>query len=275
MFSFDERIAKLRGKPFVPPTPTGRPPGIPEPRIHSLELRVTDRAEADLCDMLAEHFRAQGWDIWFEVPLGNGRPDIIGIRDDQTMGIEAKRLDIDGVIKQGFRLIPFVDLAYVALPLEAASAVELQLTRSHSGGPDRIFRSFGVLSVGRKIDELRHPTARPSRRVATAELRHLAELHGADRGGVSGGDFTPRNIRLWGEFASGRTIEELASEHNLSQQVVRTGLRRLLRWHEHLVECPDATACEEPAFAAAHRNTEAVAALPDLSKATLRRLVPR
>ena len=275
MTSFDERVARLRGKPYTPTTPAVRPPGIPPPRIRSLALRVTERAEADLCDMLAEHFRALGWDIWFEIPLGSGRPDIVGIKGDQTMGIEAKRFDVDGVIEQGRRLTPLVDLAYVALPLEAASAVDLQLSRRYSGDAGRPLRSFGVLAVGSRIRELRPPTARPSKRTPTEELRRLAELHGADRGGVSGGDFTPRNVRLWGGLASGLAIEDIAAEHSLTQQVVRTGLRRLLRWREHLVDCTDASACEEPAFAAAHRNAETVAGLPPLSKAALGRLVPR
>ena len=275
MGTFSEHLARLRGRAIPSPAVVRRPPGLGEPAIRGRTIRLADRAETDLCDVLAEHLRTNGWEVWFEVPLGQGRPDLVAIRANETLAVEAKLIDIDGVVKQGYRLLPYVDQAYVALPLGPASEVNLRLARRSTRGAERgSMGAFGIFAVGRSVTELRHPDHYPGRRIPTAELRRLAELHGSERGGVSGVDFTARNVRLWVEIAAGSSVADLAARHGISETAIVAGVRRLSRMVEHLASCPGGRACrssddERAVIASAHRHAAIITGLPTIDEGPL------
>ena len=272
MSSFNRAVATLRGKEMPPHARAVRPVDMATPRIWTFSRPLTARPEADLCDVLADYLRNDDWDVWFEVPLGPGRPDIIAIRDHTTLAIEGKKTDVKGVIRQGYRILPFVDLAYVALPLAASSEVELELSRTlrRDAEHDRRPRPmFGVLSVGKTVREMRSPTAHPARRVEPIVLRRIADLHGAERGGTPGTDTAPLNLRIWQAVADGATLHDIATDANISESSTRSALRRLARWRDHLAQCQGGQCTAEPsdipALVAAHRYAEAVLALPPIA----------
>lgn len=229
------------------------------------------RSEADVCDRLGAWLRADGWEVFFEVPLGSWRPDVVAFRDQETLAIEAKLLDVFGVIKQGLRVARAVDRPYVALPFGAADVVVLELARYERDqiqAGRRLTCLPGVLGVGTEVVELRHPLGRPSKRLPTAGLREMAERFGTERGGIPSQDQTGRNIELWRKrVIAAAAVTTLAEEYNLSPTAVRTAVGRISAWREHLRTC-SGYPCAERAldrefFAGAHKHTLELAALPE------------
>jgi hypothetical protein len=270
MSDFDRAIAALRGLPPPPAKLRVRPSDLPDP-TDVREQRVSRRSEADVCDRLGEWLRADGWEVFFEVPLGSWRPDVVAFKERETLAIEAKLLDVDGVIQQGLRVAKSVDRPYVALPFGAADVVVLALARYER---DQIRAGHrpacmpGVLGVGTDVIELRHPLGRPTKRLATDKLRERAERFGTERGGIPSTDQTERNVELWRKrIIAKASVATLAEEYKLSPTGVRTAIGRITAWREHLRTC-SGYPCAERAldrefFAGAHKHTMALASLPD------------
>lgn len=270
MSEFDRAIAALRGQPPPPAKVRIRPSDLPEP-TSIRDQRISQRSEADICDKLGDWLRADGWEVFFEVPLGAWRPDVVAFRDAETLAIEAKLLDVQGVIRQGLRVAKSVDRPYVALPFGAADMVVMELARyerDQARNGRRLGCLPGVLGVGTGVVELRHPLGHPTKRLNPTALRETAERFGAERGGVPSSDATERNIEIWRKRLIGKaSVAELAQEYNLNPTGVRTAVSRITTWREHLLTC-SGYPCAERAldrefFAGAHKHTMALAAMPD------------
>jgi hypothetical protein len=273
MSDFARQIAALRGLPPPPDKPRVRPYELPDP-TDITGKRTDQRSEADICDRLGNWLREAGYEVFFEVPLDDYRPDVVGFRYDQTLAIEAKRKDAFGVIRQGMRVAKRVDIAYVALPFGAAdlvvselAAFELKVAARADGRKPPAMP--GVLVVGpTRVEELRPPEWRPYRRLATAELREAAERFGAERGGVPSLDQIERNVDIWRRLGTGESLIELAAEYRLSLIGARIAMKRLSLWREHLAGCGGYPSCvsrnasDREFFAYAHRHDEAIRALP-------------
>lgn len=246
-----------------------RPVGTSEAKIHQIERDLVQMAEVNMCDRLEIQLEEQGYDVFFEVPIGVGRPDVVAIRGEETVGIEAKRRDIKGVVKQGLRLARYVDRAYVAVPIttlnEVTTAIDrLARTTVEKG---RTYAIPGIISVGpSEIKVMRAPIGEPSERIPTAELRRAADLVGEEQGGVPGGDRSARNLAIWTSWAGGLPVVLIARRQSLPTRVVRRILTRVARWSAHLETC-DGSPCrgdalELEAHKGAHVNTAIVLALP-------------
>jgi hypothetical protein len=272
MSDFYKQVAALRGVPPPPPRKHVRPLELPEP-TDVLEKRSSQRSEADMCDKLGDWLRRQGYEVFFEVPLDDYRPDVVGFEGDLTLAIEAKRKDVFGVIKQGLRIARRVDIAYVALPLGAADAVVAELAgyelkvaaRADGRRPSAM---PGVLVVGpANVEELRPPSGAPYRKIKTAELRENAERFGAERGGVPSTDQTERNAAMWRRLAAGEPLPALAEEYRLTDIAARVVIKRLEAWREHLLLC-NGYPCvarrqtDRDFYAIGHRHAEAIKSLP-------------
>ena len=268
MNSFARSLAALRGKPAPPdPEPPNRPAGLPEPVIRSTGLSLAARAEADVCDLLGAWLIASGYEIFYEVPLGRSRPDVVGVRADGSVGIEAKLEAVDDVVRQGIRIARRFDRPYVALPpIPAAEATRLltRLTRERPG-----LALPGVLAVTREVSELMAPSTHPRRPVSLDELRRLGQLHGTPRGGLPGGSAFERDVRLWIAAAEGESLAALSARADLSSASLRSVLRRINEAREHAGVCPGERACPEAGGAmgearlkVVHRYAERLRDLP-------------
>jgi hypothetical protein len=272
MSDFARQIAALRGLPPPPDKPRMRPLELPDPTDVTAK-RTDQRSEADICDRLGDWLREAGYEVFFEVPLDDYRPDVVGFRNDQTLAIEAKRKDAIGVIRQGMRVARRVDIAYVALPFGAADLVVsllagLERDISSRAAGRKPPAMPGVLVVGpTRVEELRPPLGRPYRRMLTAELREAAERFGAERGGVPSVDQIERNVDIWRRLVAGESLTDLAAEYRLSMVGARTAMKRLSLWREHLAGCGGyPCVARHPAdrefFTYAHKHDEALRTLP-------------
>lgn len=283
---FEEALTNLRGSKATAKAlnrkVVRRAAGLPDP-IARRAKSVRERSEADLCDLLGAWIAARGFEVFYEVPLNGGRPDVVGLRTaadaglaagsrDQTLAIEAKLRDVNGVIKQGWRIVHAVDLPYVALPLGAAEEVirtfdRMEVKRTDDGRRPPALP--GVLAVGRSVRELRRPTGAPKRRLSPDKLRDIAERFGAERGGVPNTDQTERNLAIWQRRAGGESIRGLAAAFSMSATAVRHALRRLGYWRTHLADC-NGNPClsidlaDRDFYAGAHRRSAEIRALVDL-----------
>ena len=230
MSDFDKALAALRGVPPPPPKARVRPADLYDPTA-GREKRIAEMSEAELCDRLGEWLLRGEWEVFYEVPWENARPDLVGFRNEKTLAIEAKRTDIFGVIKQGLRIARWFDYAYVALPFGAADGVVMELARLAQRAKERGNRRLGlpgVLAVGSDVVELRPSSAFPTRRAPNLALRQAAERFGAERGGVPSTDQTERNAELWiARVSQGRPTKELAATYRMSPTAVRTSLKRI------------------------------------------------
>jgi len=272
MSDFYKQIASLRGVPAPPPKKPVRPLELPDP-TDVLEKRTVRRSEADICDKLGEWLRSRGYEVFFEVPLDDYRPDVVGFQGDATLAIEAKRKDVIGVIKQGLRVARRVDIAYVALPLGAADEVVKELAkyslRVQARTDGRLPPAMpGVLVVGpTHVEELRPPAGSPYHKIKTAELRESAERFGTERGGVPSTDQTERNAEIWRRFAAGESLGDLADEYRIPLAAARLAIKRLEAWKEHLVFCMgDPCVARRPSdrefFAFGHKRASIIGGLP-------------
>jgi hypothetical protein len=272
MNDYQRQLAALRGQKPGPPKIPYRPIELPDPTDHH-EKRTSQRSEADICDKLGDWLRAQGYEIFFEVPLDNFRPDVVGFRGEETAAIEAKKEDYVGVIKQGMRLARRVDRPYVALPFGAADsavAEQAEIERKimlRSGGRKPVVMP-GILAVGREnVRELRAPYGRPYKRMATEKLRESAERFGAERGGVPSTDQTDRNIEIYLKFLDGKSIGTLAQNYKISETAAKTAVKRIAAWRGHLVLC-NGEICrvtrqdDREFFVGAHKHSEQLRYLP-------------
>jgi hypothetical protein len=268
---FEKALAALRG--VAPPARVRvRPADLYDPTAGREKL-IDEMSEAELCDRLGEWLRRDDWEVFYEVPWENARPDVVGFRGTKTLAIEAKRVDIFGVIKQGLRIARWFDRAYVALPFGAADGVLMELARLAHRADARGHRRPalpGVLAVGSDVVELSAPSAFPVRRAQTAALREAAERFGAERGGVPSTDQTLRNAEMWViRISDRRSISELAETYHLSPTAVRTSLKRISAWREHLASGCPGYPCIAPRptdrdfFAGAHRHAPLISGLPD------------
>jgi hypothetical protein len=245
---------------------------LPEPQVRALPPTLRQQAEVDLCDTLAEWLRGLGWETFFEVPLGRGRPDVVGVRAEETLAIEAKLLDVSSVLRQGLRIARLVRQPYIALPPPAAgeAGVALEVLARRRPG----LTLPGLLAVTRQVRELRPPRGQPSRAVSADELRRLGQVHGAWRGGRAGGDRIERNLRLWVAAAQAPDLASLAADFAMERAAARQILIRLRAARRHLEEC-QRPMDECPAGAIgrlAHRHATTLLSLPALPLASWRRL---
>jgi hypothetical protein len=272
MNDFQRQLAVLRGQKPGPPKIPYRPIELPDPTDQH-EKRTSQRSEADICDKLGDWLRTQGYEIFFEVPLDNFRPDVVGFRGEETAAIEAKKADWIGVIRQGIRLARFVDRPYVALPFGAADGVVLEQARfeekvAQRSGGRKPPAMPGILAVGREnVRELRPPSGKPYKRMATEKLRESAERFGAERGGVPSTDQTDRNIEIYLKFLDGKSVGNLAQNYKISETATKTAIKRIAAWRNHLVLCNGeicrATRQEDREFfTGAHKHTEQLKYLP-------------
>lgn len=189
-------IEELRGRPLPDRIATSVPSHLAEPAILAFDRRLDEREEADLCDVLGEWLRNDGWEVFYEVPLRAGRPDVVGLRNDTTLTIKAKLSDVSSVIKQGLRIASLVDRPYIAMPVIPAGEASVILARLECERPN--MRLPGLLVVGSEVHELRPVAGFARRRILPSKLRAVAELYyGAERGGVSSTDMMIRNVKLW------------------------------------------------------------------------------
>jgi hypothetical protein len=283
---FERRLALLRGATLPDEPEVRRPEGLPEPVIRRTTLALDARSEADVCDALGAWLSASGWEVFFEVPLGVGRPDVVGLRSDATLAIEAKLFDVgfirgdvakvrsSGVIKQGLRISRLVDYPYVALPQAAATVADAEFARLERRASARglTLAMPGVLAVGRRVTQLRPPQGSPRDRVASAAVRRVALLYGAERGGVANSAQIERNLAMWADRVAGDGPAALAERYRLSTSAVRSILTRIERWREHLLVCPGSPCLALPTeaawFAPAHRNAGQITGLSDLPALT-------
>jgi hypothetical protein len=257
---FRTRLAQARGLPAPErATRPELPEGLGVPTIRAMGQSLGDRDEAEVCDAVAAWLRADGWEVFFEVPLGEGRPDIVGVRIEETLAIEAKLEDVAAVVKQGMRAARFVARPYVALPPSAAAEATVAIARIAKGRP--YVPRPGVLAVARSVTELVAPGPVSRSAVSANELRRLGLVSGAVRGGVSGGDAWDRDQRLWEAVASGLEVGRVARESGLPSETVRRILLRIGAAQSHLasgcqVDCQGGTAAR-----LAHRRSGEIAGL--------------
>ena len=270
MSDLDQAIAALRGVPPPPDRVPVRPAGLPPPTA-GREKRVVERSEAEMCDKLGDWLRGLGWEVFFEVPLPPGRPDVVGFKGGETLAIEAKRRDIEGVVKQGLRIARKVDHPYVALPFGYADSVVIELAKLEHRAIARgrkIPPMPGVLVVSPGVAELRAPSGDPVDRVSPEKFRRIAERYGAERGGVPSVDQTDRNLVIWGRrYGERSTIKVIANEFSLSITMIRAILGRIEAWRAHLLidNCSGYPCSPDPDerafFAQAHRHDAEVRVL--------------
>ena len=247
------------------PEPVELPVGMPEPAIRGAAKRLAEREEADLCDTVAEWLRGEGFEVFFEVPLGKGRPDIVAFRADATLAVEAKLSDVKGVVKQAQRIASKVDAPYIAMPLGAAGEAARTLAFLERKNPRMTLP--GIMAVGNEVAILRPPTGQPRRRAATAALRAAAERYGAERGGVPSTDQMARNAEIWREWALGMRWREIGSRFVLSESGAQAIVKRIKQWREHLKSCDDRpcvalSKSERSYFAGAHKHALLLGMLP-------------
>jgi hypothetical protein len=269
MSSFRRALSQLRGEVYEPPVQQELPLGVPEPRIRAVARPIGSRAESDVCDLLALRLSRDGWEVYFEVPVRDTRPDLLAFRGGQSLAIEAKLEDAAAVVRQGLRISKLVDLPFIALPASTAGEAGLFLARHERERPGTPLP--GLLSVADAVRELRPPSSHPRKPIPLADLREAAERYGAERGGVPSSDQTLRNLEIWRAAADGADLKELATMHALSVAGIRGIIRRLEEWRRHLADCPaGGLGCISPAgdlrdlFDLAHRHDAALRALPDL-----------
>ena len=268
---FRSHLARARGVPVPDPRPpTELPPGLGVPAIRALGPSLGDRDEAEVCDAVAAWLRSGGWEVFFEVPLGEGRPDIVGVRAIETLAIEAKLEDVASVVKQGLRAAHFVGLAYVALPAAAAAEATVPLARIARDRPHTT--RPGVLAVGRTVTELLAPAGRPRQPITPEELRRLGLVAGAVRGGVAGGDAYDRDARLYLALHGGLEVGRVAREARLDPGTVRRVILRMLAAREHLTRDCRADCDNDTVARLAHRRSDELRALPSLSPLLVERL---
>jgi hypothetical protein len=244
MSSFRRALADYAGRPNLGRT-IARPSSLPEPAIRQLDQRRFERAEADLCDVLADHLRADGWEVYFEVPLGRSRPDIVAIRHDETLAVEAKLEAVRAVVRQGLRIARRIARPYIALPVATAGTAAATITRI-----DRGQRLPGIFAVGSSVHEIRPPTGPPGRLLRPELLRAIALRYGGERGGVPSVSQIERNLAIVADLDRGETVLACAAKYRISGATVRTIAARLRRWRSHLETC---VACTDPVMLGAHR----------------------
>jgi hypothetical protein len=265
MSEFRRLVSRVAGLPAPAPRvrrPVGERPG-----------RLKDRSEADLCDVIGEWLKAGGAEVFFEVPIGDGRPDVVAFKGERTIAVEAKLRDIRGVVKQGLRAAARVDAAYIALPVEAASEAAFELRAMIARYTDRGAKPPvvpGVMAVGRGVTVLMDPEGRPRRRVDQAAIRADALRYGQERGGVPSTEKTERDIELYLARVDGAGWVELGERFDLSPSGGRNAVRRLSVWMDHLHGGCDGSPCgggdeeRRDFFAAAHRSSARIGVLPPL-----------
>lgn len=269
MSSFRRALSQLRGERYEPPVQQELPLGVPEPKIRAVARPIGGRAESDLCDLLALRLERDGWEVFFEVPIRDTRPDVVGFRGGASLAIEAKLEDAAAVVRQGLRIAKLVDLPFVALPASTAGEAGLFLARHERERPGTPLP--GLLSVSDGVRELRPPSSHPRKPIPIEQLREAAERYGADRGGVPNVDQTPRNLEIWRLAAAGEDLKEIGEAHALSLAGIRGIIRRLEEWRRHLAVCASGgLGCVMPAgdlrdlYELAHRHDEALRGLPEL-----------
>ncbi len=268
MSSFRRSIADLRGRPADPaPPPPVRPAHLPEPEIRSTDLSLAARAEADMCDVLGAWLAATDHEVFYELPLGRSRPDVVGLRASGSIGIEAKLEAVGDVVRQGLRIARRFDRPYVALPPGRAAEATRLISRIARERPTMPLP--GVLAVTREVVELLAPSTHPRRPVALDELRRIGELHGASRGGTPGGSTFERDIRLWIAAVDGEALPSLAARAGLSRTALRAVLRRIAGARAHALLCSGPAACPDAGDAlgtarrrVVHRHLEPLRELP-------------
>jgi hypothetical protein len=258
MSTFDKMLNSLRGRPQEPRTLVARPAGLPEPRIRRRPKPLSEREEADLCDRLAEWLRDDSYDVYFEVPLGATRPDVVGIRGERTFGIEAKLSDTRGVVSQGLRIARRFTDPYIALPAETVGEAAQLLARIARQRPNTPLP--GILSVDLDVVVIRQPSSHRRRHLPATRLRDTAERLGAERGGVPSLDRMERNLALEQEFRTGAKISDLARHFKMTDRAAARVVRRLELFRLHLQSCPGELRCsgvgsgERSFFAGAHKH---------------------
>ena len=241
MSTFDKMLNNLRGRPQEPRTLVARPAGLPEPRIRRRPKPLSEREEADLCDRLAEWLRDDSYDVYFEVPLGATRPDVVGIRGERTFGIEAKLSDTRGVVSQGLRIARRFTDPYIALPAETVGEAAQLLARIARQRPNTPLP--GILSVDLDVVVIRQPSSHRRRHLPATRLRDTAERLGAERGGVPSLDRMERNLALEQEFRKGAKISDLARHFKMTDRAAARVVRRLELFRLHLQSCPGELRC--------------------------------
>ena len=267
MSTFTKMLRNLQNRPHDPRPEVARPDGLPEPRIRKRPKPLSEREEADLCDRLAEWLRDDGWAVYFEVPMGAVRPDVVGIKGETTIGIEAKLDDTKGVVSQGLRISRRFVHPYIALPAETAGEAAQLLARIARQRPNQPLP--GLLSVDIDIVEIRPPSSHRRRHVPANRLRDTAERLGAERGGVPSSDRMERNLELEAGFRSGVDLGELARRHRITEKAALRAIRRLELFRVHLDGCPGELRCsaigsgERSFYAGAHKHAALLRATAD------------
>jgi hypothetical protein len=258
--NFSKMLNSLRGLPSDPRPAVARPAGLPEPKIKRRPKPLSEREEADLCDRLAEWLRDDGWSVYFEVPMGATRPDVVGIKGETTIGIEAKLSDTRGVVSQGLRISRRFVHPYIALPAETAGEAAQLLARIARQRPTQPLP--GLLSVDIDVVEIRKPSAHRRKPMPATRLRDTAERLGAERGGVPSVDRMERNIDLERALRAGGRIPELALRFRMTEKAAVRAVRRLELFREHLATCPGELRCsgvgsgERSFYAGAHKHAD-------------------
>lgn len=260
MSTFTKMLRNLQNRPQDPRPEVARPDGLPEPRIRKRPKPLSEREEADLCDRLAEWLRDDGYDVYFEVPLGATRPDVVGIRGERTFGIEAKLADTRGVVSQGLRIARRFTDPYIALPAETVGEAAQLLARISRQRPNTPLP--GILSVDIDVVVIRQPSSHRRRHVPAPRLRDTAERLGAERGGVPSTDRMERNIALERELLGGANLDEVARRYRMTERSAIRVVRRLELFRAHLGSCPGELRCsgvgsgERSFYAGAHKHAE-------------------
>ena len=263
MSEFRRSLARHSGIPAPAPRERRPDPASARPQL------LRERSEADLCDAIGAWLRAERHEVFYEVPLGKGRPDVISIKGGSITAIEAKLTDVDGVIKQGMRAAALIDIAWLALPIRGASEAVLALERIERRAIDRGRRLSlpGVIAVGKSVTILRDPKPQPKRRrVSLERIRADAERYGQARGGVPSGIDLERDAAIWAARRAGGAWLDIAEAHNIGPNAARNAVRRIEAWRGHLSSC-DGNPCTEPDpdrrdfIAGAHRHASRLMAL--------------
>jgi len=88
----------------------------------------------------------RGWDVYQEVETGNGRPDIVGVREPATCIIECKVAFGISVIEQAARWVHRVSFVWIASGVPSGFGLKIC----------GMF-GIGVLGIEENVHEIKHP----------------------------------------------------------------------------------------------------------------------
>lgn len=143
-------------------------------------MKLRDISEIDLAKVVVDQLSDWHWDVYQEVPHGNGRADIVAKRGPVRWGIEVKKSMNLTVIEQALNLSRHCHFVSVAAPYSRSANIARHLCRKLGIGIMRISAS--------DFREDLHPEFR--RKVIDLELREEFKTF-CPAGTAGGGYWTP------------------------------------------------------------------------------------